>query len=344
MMQDLVFFYSEGHEVHDWAGQAECAGRLESIRKALQGAELWEQYPHLQAVDLPEAVLHAIHAPQYLEELLEMNTRGEWVDQETYTTPGTYQIAMDAASGSAAVARAVWRGEAQRGFALVRPPGHHAYHEHGMGFCVLNNAALAAEYLRQQEGAQRVAIIDIDVHHGNGTHDIFYQRSDVLYVSMHQFPHYPNSGRSDQIGEGDGLEATLNVPIPAYTGDIGYAENMKQLVLPMLDRFKPQVLLVSAGFDGHWTDPMARQLLTADGYARLVKSLADWSDRNCAGRIALILEGGYDLEALGYCALAATQALLGQPWQDPLGASPYPESTEWKDMLIRLKRIWKGKL
>ena len=340
-MQELVFFYSEGHEAHDWAGQAECAARLESVRRALDGAGLWDRYPHLQTVDLPAAVLHAVHDPKYLEELVDMHAHGEWVDHETYACAGTYQVAIDAAGGSTAVARAVWRQEARRGFALVRPPGHHAYRERGMGFCVLNNAALAAEYLRQEEGAQRVAIIDIDVHHGNGTQDIFYQRNDVLYVSMHQFPHYPNSGRPDQIGDGDGVGVTLNVPIPLHTGDRGYAENMQQLVLPMLDRFKPEILLVSAGFDGHWTDPLARQLLTADGYAGLVKSLVDWSDQNCMGRIALILEGGYDLEALGHCALAATQALLGQAWQDPLGASPYPESVEWQDMLIRLKRVWK---
>ena len=340
-MQELIFFYPEGHAGHHWAGQAECAGRLEAVREALDGAGLWDRYPHIQAAALPEAVLHAIHAPEYLKALIEMGERSEWVDHETYTCPETYQISMDAAGGSAAVARAVWRLEAQRGFALVRPPGHHAYRERGMGFCVLNNAALAAEYLLHQEGAQRVAIIDIDVHHGNGTHDIFYQRNDVLYISMHQFPHYPNSGRPDQVGDGDGLGITLNVPIPVHTGDVGYTENMRQIVLPALDRYMPEILLVSAGFDGHWTDPLARQLLTADGYAGLVKSLVDWSDQNCMGRIALILEGGYDLEALGHCALAATQALLGQAWQDPLGASPYPESVEWQDMLIRLKRVWK---
>jgi acetoin utilization deacetylase AcuC-like enzyme len=209
-----------------------------------------------------------------------------------------------------------------------------------MGFCVLNNAALAAEYLLHEEGAERVAIVDIDVHHGNGTHDIFYKRSDVLYVSTHQFPHYPFRGRPDERGDGDGLDATLNVPIPAYTGDAGYMVNMEELVLPMLGRYKPEIVLVSAGFDGHWTDPMARQLLTADGYANLVSRLTTWADENCEGKIALILEGGYDLEALGACALAATQALLGQPWDDPLGASPYAESDAWKDMLVRLKRVW----
>jgi acetoin utilization deacetylase AcuC-like enzyme len=337
-VEDLVFFYPEGHEAHNRPDTPDSPGRLLSASRALQKAGLWDQYRQIKAEVIPEAVLQAIHSPDYLRDLVEICERGEWLDEDTFTMPATYRIALDAVGGAVGAARAVWQKEAQRGFALVRPPGHHAVRETGMGLCILNNTAITAEYLRQVEGAQRVAIIDIDAHHGNGIQDIFYERGDVLYISFHQFPNYVNSGRPDETGRGEGLGATLNLPIPMNTGDEGFLAFMEQLVLPKLDNFQPEILLVSAGFDAHWTDLMARQLLTVDGYARMVQKLADWSDRNCLGRIVLILEGGYDLEALGYCVLAATQALLGQPWNDPLGESPFQGNSEWQEMLARMVR------
>ena len=217
-----------------------------------------------------------------------------------------------------------------------RPPGHHAVRASGMGFCLLNNIALAAQYLLQVGGAQRIAIIDLDLHHGNGTQDIFYDRGDVLYISTHQFPHYPGTGHFSETGAGEGAGATVNIPFPPSSGDRAYAAAMQSVILPHLERFQPEMLLVSLGFDAHWRDPLGGLLLTVDGYGALVAGLARWSGDNCGGRLALFLEGGYDLEAGACCALAACQALLGDKWDDPLGPPPETEGTMWETVIAQI--------
>jgi acetoin utilization deacetylase AcuC-like enzyme len=264
---------------------------------------------------------------------------------DTYTTPASWQLALDAAGGAAAVGRAVWEGKSQRGLALTRPPGHHATINRGMGFCLLNNVALAAEYLvnvsdSQIPEAQKLAIIDLDLHHGNGTQEIFWRRGDVLYISTHQSPFYPGTGYLDEIGVGPGKRCTANFPLPPYTGDHGFIEVMETLILPLLDRFSPQMLLVSMGFDPHWRDPLGNLLLSAEGFGNLIKSLTCWTDQNCSGKIALFLEGGYDLEAGKACILAAVAALLKQPWDDALGSSPHPEGSSWKVVVRNARQIW----
>ena len=209
-----------------------------------------------------------------------------------------------------------------------------------MGFCLLNNIALAAEYLQQEQGAIKLAIVDLDLHHGNGTQDIFYRRGDVLYISTHQYPHYPGTGALRETGLGSGEGATANFPFPPMSGDIAFQTVMEEAILPILDRFAPEMILVSYGFDTHWRDPLGNLMLSASGYASLIDSLADWADRNCQGRLALFLEGGYDLEAAAACAQGVTAALLDLEWEDSLGVSPYPESNAWQAMLEQAKQIW----
>jgi acetoin utilization deacetylase AcuC-like enzyme len=210
-----------------------------------------------------------------------------------------------------------------------------------MGFCLLNNVALAAAHLiASPPGAQRLAIIDLDLHHGNGTQDIFWSRGDVLYISTHQSPLYPGSGSLDETGAGLGKGLTANIPLPPYTGDQGFAAVMDKLILPLLNRFDPQMLLVSVGFDTHWRDPLGSLGLSALGYGDLIARLAQWADHNCAGKIALFLEGGYDLEAAKACVSAAVAALLDFPWQDPLGPAPYEESMAWRSVLLAAQSIW----
>jgi acetoin utilization deacetylase AcuC-like enzyme len=192
--------------------------------------------------------------------------------------------------------------------ALVRPPGHHAEPDRAMGFCLYNNIAVAAAALRA-DGVPRVAIVDIDVHHGNGTQAAFYRDPSVLFISSHQYPYYPGTGASTEAGEGEGLGTTLNLPLPAGSTDADYASCYGDTVIPALESFRPAVILVSAGFDAHERDPLAGMRLTTSGYSALVGMLDDAAARLCGRRIAFVTEGGYDLDALREC-LDATVAVL----------------------------------
>jgi acetoin utilization deacetylase AcuC-like enzyme len=339
-MDPIVFFYPEGHEKHASPGHPERPERVEAVRSALQAMGWWEPAPKLAPLPLPEEVVQRIHSTDYLEPLAEACRRGEYLDIDTYVTPSSWELAWRAAGGAAAVADAVWTRRARRGFALTRPPGHHATRNNAMGFCLLNHIALAAEYLIQQHGARRLAIVDLDLHHGNGTQDIFWERSDVFYLSTHQSPLYPGTGGLDETGAGSGAGATANFPLPPGSGDCAFTNILQDLILPLLDRFTPEMLLVSAGFDPHWRDPLGYLLLSAACYERLVQELAAWADERCGGRIALFLEGGYDLEAMSACGQAVTAAVTGFPWQDPLGPSPRPEGKSWQTAARLSRKIW----
>jgi acetoin utilization deacetylase AcuC-like enzyme len=209
-----------------------------------------------------------------------------------------------------------------------------------MGFCLLNHIAIAAEALIQQENANRLAIVDLDLHHGNGTQDIFWECGAVLYVSTHQWPLYPGTGRLEETGAGDGQGTTANIPLPPGSGDLAFRSVTHELILPLLSRFKPEMLLVSFGFDPHWLDPLGHLQLSAAGYGSILASLAAWADDHCGGKIALFLEGGYDPDAGAACAQAAVSALLGIEWKDPLGASPHPEGKTWQAILRQAQMIW----
>jgi acetoin utilization deacetylase AcuC-like enzyme len=339
-MHDFVYFYPQNHEHHQEMGHPERPDRVEAMRKALYQIGWWDEFPHLEPDEVPQGVLQAIHHPSYLQTLEAACARGQRMDMDTYTTTASWDIAIQAVGGALAISRAVWQREAKRGFALTRPPGHHATPNRAMGFCLLNNVALAAEYLLQEEQAERLAIIDLDQHHGNGTQDIFWNRGDVFYFSTHQSPHYPGTGYVTEIGEGPGEGTTVNFPLPPYSGDQAFLTIMEEAILPLLDRFSPQMLLVSYGFDPHWRDPLGALLLTAEGYRKLIEQLVDWADQHCQGRIALYLEGGYDLEAAGACAQGVVAGLLSRAWDDPLGPPQQPETQSWQPILHDAKGIW----
>lgn len=339
-MHDLVIFYPEGHQAHYELGHPERPERVETIRQALEAVGWWDRYPHLQPLPVPTRLLESIHDSAYLSQLQAACARGQHLDMDTYTTPASWQLALNAVGGAMAVSAAVWGGEARRGLALTRPPGHHATSHRGMGFCLLNNVALAAQYLLSDQGAQRLAIVDLDLHHGNGTQDIFYRRGDVFYISTHQSPLYPGTGSLQETGAGEGAGTNANFPLPPGSGDSAFQEIMQTLILPLLDRFQPQMLLVSFGFDTHWRDPLGHLQLTSAGYASLISSLATWADAHCAGRIALYLEGGYDLEAAAACGLSVTAALLGEQWEDSLGGAPQYEGRSWQAVVRAARQIW----
>ncbi|MBX3049221.1 MAG: histone deacetylase [Anaerolineales bacterium] len=339
-MHPIAFTYPEGHQAHHQPGHAERPERIEALQAALQAAGYWARGSLLSPIELDPSVLTAIHTPHLLASLPEYAQHHRPFDEDTYLNPASWPLALRTAGAAAALAAAVWRREAAGGLALTRPPGHHATPERAMGFCILNNIALAAQHLLQHQGAQRLAIIDLDVHHGNGTQDIFYEREDVLFISSHQIPLYPGSGSLDERGRGPGDGFTVNLPLPPGSGDAAFRVAYDEIVPSLLDRFQPEMLLVSLGLDAHWQDPLAELRVSAAGYGAAVHSLQRWASQHCGGRIALILEGGYDLDGLAASSLCAVQALLGEEIRDPLGPGPDPENDGWLPVFDQVRRLW----
>ncbi|MEM4655079.1 MAG: histone deacetylase [Thermosphaera sp.] len=339
-MDEIIYYYPHEHARHFQVGHPERPERVEAIVQALREYDLWDGYPKAEAKGLSLEELAFVHSPNYLKELGNACRYGDSLDMDTYTTPFSWELAIRTAAGAISVAEAVWTRQAKRGFALTRPPGHHATSRRGMGFCLLNNIALAAEWLVRHDSARRVAILDFDLHHGNGTQEIFWERSDVFFLSTHQSPLYPGSGYLDEIGAGDGKGFTANFPLPPGSGDQAFSTLVHEIILPLLSRYQPQILLISYGFDPHWRDPLGHLQLSARQYGEMIRLLTQWSDLNCEGRIALFLEGGYDLDSAKACSLAVVHALLGKPFEDPLGVSPREEGRSWIKVLEQAKRLW----
>lgn len=339
-MESLLFFYPEGHQAHVETGHPERPERVEVLKDALIKVGWWEAFPKISSVPLARDFLETVHTPDYLQRLQRASQAGERLDVNTFTTPPTWCLALQAAGGSVAVATAVWERQVRRGFALTRPAGHHACPDHGMGFCLLNNIAIAAEYLLRYHGARKLAIIDLDLHHGNGTQEFFYRRPEVFFFSIHQSPLYPQTGAIHETGSGAGEGTTANFPLPPASGDQAYQALLDELILPLLNRFQPEMLLISAGFDPHWRDPLGHLRVSVTAYAGLVARLVHWAEQYAGGRIALMLEGGYDLDVMASCGLAVTAVLLDRPWADPLGPSPRPEGKSWQAVIRQAREIW----
>ena len=306
---------------HDEPRHVEQAARLAAIENALDVSGLRSEVLQLEPKPASEQQILAVHDPRLLAAVRSTSDYPRaWIDQDTYTTSGSYEAALLAAGAAVVAVDAVVGGTADNAFALVRPPGHHATPFRPMGFCLLNNIAIAARHALIFHRLERVAIVDYDVHHGNGTQDCFYDDGQVLFCSSHAWPLYPGTGATQEVGEEAGYSLTLNVPLPHGTGDEGFRHCYGELIAPALRAFQPQLILVSAGFDAHWADPLGPLALSVNGYAALTQQLTSLAEELCDGKIALVLEGGYNLEALGACAVAALRVLLGQDLgPDPLG-------------------------
>jgi acetoin utilization deacetylase AcuC-like enzyme len=270
--------------------------------------------PGLESVEVREATdaeLERVHTPAHLTQLRSLEGAHTQLDADTASSPQSWRAARLAAGAAIGAVELVMRGRSRNAFALVRPPGHHAVPDHAMGFCLLNNVALAAEAARH-EGAERVLVLDWDVHHGNGTQDHFWARRDVLYQSIHQYPFYPGSGAVEEVGTGEGLGFTVNCPLPGGQGDGDYSAVFQDLLLPVATAFRPQIILVSAGFDAHREDPLGGMRVTERGFAGMCSALVQLADSLCSGRLVLVLEGGYALGGLSRSVHACLEVMAGQ--------------------------------
>ena len=259
---------------------------------------------------------------------------------ETYVAPRSYDAALLAAGAVVTGVEAVLRGEVNNAFALVRPPGHHAFADHGEGFCLFNNVAIAAATAQAEFGIDRVLIVDFDVHHGNGTHAIFYRDPSVLFFSTHQWGIYPGTGYWDEVGEGDGVGYSVNVPMLPGWGDVALQRTFDDLLVPIARRFQPQLILVSAGYDPSWTDRLGSMLVTTPGFFALTQTLVKLSDELCGGRLVMTLEGGYGLAGLAYGVVASFAAMLGdEVVADPIGPGRHAEKPFDVEYLDQLRAV-----
>ena len=292
----------------------ECPQRLQTIDTMLRQAEYADQLVWLPAGDASEEQLGRAHDGDYIAYIRStQGTSGRMLDMDTGVGPDTWAAATRAAGAVIAGCRAIMAQQLSAAFAFVRPPGHHAERNRAMGFCIFNNAAVAAEYAIREGGVRRVAIVDWDVHHGNGTQNIFYERSDIFYFSVHQYPLYPGSGTGEESGSGPGRGYTLNVPLAAGSGDADYVRLFEEQMSPALRAFGPELIIVSAGFDAHRDDPLANMRMSAAGYRQLTGILTKLAEELCDGRLLCVLEGGYNLRALAESVDAVVRELIGCP-------------------------------
>jgi acetoin utilization deacetylase AcuC-like enzyme len=327
-MAETVILTDQSFDAHTWHGHVEQAARLEAVRAALDASGLHSALSHLVPRAAPDDALEAVHTPHMLSRVRHLaGFGGGQIDGDTYVTMDSWDAATLAAGAALGAVEAVAGARFDHAFALVRPPGHHATPGRAMGFCLVNNVAVAARHAVRRLGLGRVAIVDYDVHHGNGTQDIFYADPQVLFVSTHAAPFYPGTGALDEIGAPDARGATLNVPLPYGVGDEGYAHVFDTVVAPALRRFRPELILVSAGYDAHWSDPLGPMVLSVAGYSALTARLIALADELCGGKIVMVLEGGYNLDALGACVVASLRLLLGRdPGPDPIGHVAGPDT------------------
>ena len=312
------------HVKHAVEDHPEGPERVQAVLALLEECSLLDRLERIEPRDAGDEELGWAHRPAFMEELRRACAQGGiWVSPDTYLLPGSCDAAWQAAGACLAAMEAVLSGRVQSAFCAVRPPGHHATPGQALGFCLLNNVAVAAQYARRRHGLERVAIVDIDVHHGNGTQDCFYADPQVLYVSTHLYPYFPGTGALHETGAGKGEGATVNLPLPAGCGDAEYRAAFELVVAPAVRRFRPQLILVSSGFDAHFADPLAFMELSVDGYGELASRLRALAEELCDGRIVFVLEGGYELTAISWGGRRILELLLDDtPTPDPLGAAP----------------------
>lgn len=336
------YTYNPEERAHQSPGHPEGPHRLEAVRWTLAQDGLLERLRSVEATPAELRHIQAVHSERYVAQVQALAERGGGhLDPDTYVCAGSFDAALTAAGGVISLTDAVLAGRIRNGMALVRPPGHHARPAHGMGFCIFNNVAVAASFALQQHQLERVLILDFDVHHGNGTQEVFYNDPRVLFVSTHEYPFYPGSGHWSEIGVGEGEGFTVNIPVPHRTGDRGILRVYDEVIIPLAERYRPQLILVSAGYDAHWQDPLAMLNFSIEGYAEIVRRIVSLADALCEGRLVVVLEGGYQPEVLAHAVLTTLRILIDpqSPVSDPFGPAPTQDEPSLDDLIRQVREI-----
>jgi acetoin utilization deacetylase AcuC-like enzyme len=313
IMAKTGLVYHPAYLEHDMgAGHPESPHRLRAIMARLEESGTAGRLAKIEPRKAEDEWITQIHTPDYVASLQQQapKTGRIWLDPDTSMSPGSLTAAYLAAGGVLAGVDAIMAKQVDHVFCAVRPPGHHAEAGHAMGFCLFNNVAIAARYAQKKHGLRRVLIVDWDVHHGNGTQHSFEDDPSVLVFSVHQYPHYPGSGRASEQGRGEGAGVTINVPLESGEGDDAYRAIFLKSLVPAADDFKPEFVIISAGFDAHKDDPLASMGLTEEGYAELTRIVAGIAARHAQRRILSSLEGGYNVTALAASVDRHIQALI----------------------------------
>jgi len=327
---------------HDTGDHVENSQRLVATMSYLEETGVKEKLTMLSPRPASMEELEMAHTPEYISSVKNKAERGGgWLDPDTVMCPKSYEVALYAAGGLLTAVEAAMKREVDSAFALVRPPGHHATHDRAMGFCIFNNVAIAAKFALSKFNLDRVLIADFDVHHGNGTQDAFYADPQVLYFSTHEYPFYPGTGRTEETGTGEGEGTTVNFPMAAGWGDEEYLRAFNEVLVPAAQRFRPQLILVSAGFDPHWADQLAMMRVSITGFAQMVMILKKLAAELCQGRLVFTLEGGYNLRVVASSVKAAFDVLLdGQEIDDPIGeAAAAGKPAGFDEHIEEIKRI-----
>jgi acetoin utilization deacetylase AcuC-like enzyme len=303
-----IYLRSDTSLEHETGPHPEGPGRIPAIEHAMEEAD-WLGYERVAAPQVDLAVLEAVHPRSHIESIRDLSDRGGGaIDADTVASPGSYVAALHAAGGAVELVDALVAGRAPTGVCGLRPPGHHAEPAQAMGFCLFANVAVAARYALDQLGLSRVFVLDWDVHHGNGTNDIFYASNEVLFCSLHQAPLYPGTGRLNESGSGSGEGYTINLPVPPGSGHATWLPLIEHVAVPAARAFDPQLILVSAGFDAHRDDPLASCTLTAESFAEMARHVAALG-RELGVPVGAALEGGYDLIGLATSVVATLDVL-----------------------------------
>ncbi len=298
-------------------GHPESQERLLAIVDMLKYTKLFDEVSKIDPRDATKEEITRVHTPEYYDKIA--STKGKpkvFLDADTSTCPVSFEAAVRASGGMISATESVLDGETGRAFPLVRPPGHHAEADRAMGFCLFNHVAVGAAHLTRARGLDRVLIVDWDLHHGNGTQHMFYDTSEVLYFSTHQYPYYPGTGGASETGNGEGKGYNINVPLPPGMGDDEYLLIFREVLGPVVEQYKPDCILVSAGFDTYFEDPLGGMKVTPEGFAKMTRFLTDAADRYSDGKIVFILEGGYNLDGLWISTKEVIEELLDKKRSD----------------------------
>jgi acetoin utilization deacetylase AcuC-like enzyme len=339
----VALYYDPLFLGHDTLSHPESMARVQACIRLLDESGLTQRLARPQCRDASEDELALIHSRAHIERMQRVGDAGPvMVLPDTIANTGTYRAAVRAAGACLGAVEAVAGDESGAAFCLTRPPGHHAVANAPMGFCFFNSVAIAARHAILNLGIERVAIVDIDIHHGNGTQDAFYADPSVLYVSTHQYPYYPGTGHWREAGEGAGAGTTLNLPLPGGCGDAEYAHVFESVIEPKLRAYRPNLILVSAGYDAHHADPIDGSLmrLSCAGYAALVARLRTLAGELCDGRLVVALEGGYNLTALAWSVRNSIEAMLDEPiTPDPVGPAPPTQPPDLQPLIEALRAL-----